>query len=143
VIKPDDFDSDFLYLNVTLNPSSVMDTQTEINNAINKVERLGMSRKMAWDEIGMENFELSEAQKTEEDLYLAWVQAKGKEILMKPDLMAQQMMQQMAQQQQANPAPGGEQSQFAAAQGIKGNPAMPGQGREQLTGQTASGQEIA
>lgn len=139
-IKPSDFDPDYLYLTVELKPATLMDKQTEINNAINKVERLGMSVKMAWDELGMENYELSEAQKADETLYLAHIQAKAKEIMMKPDLQAQMMQQQMAQ--------GAQQTQFAGQQGMDtrggGAPAtMPGQGREQLTGQAASGQEVA
>jgi hypothetical protein len=150
-IKPDDFDVEYLYLSVKLNPSTVMDKQTEINNAINKVERLGMSRKMAWDELGIENYELSESQKTEETLYDAHTQAKAKEIMMKPEVEAQQAMQaqqQAAQAQQANPGAGGAQSQFAGQQGMNtqagGTPAtMPGQGREQLNGQADSGQGIA
>lgn len=143
-IKKGDFDLQYLYLNVKLNPATVMDRQTEINNAINAVERLGKSRKMAWDELGWENYELSEAQKTEEGLYEAHVQAKQKGIMMQPDLEAQAAMQ---QQQQGNPgeAP---QSQFAAQQGVDprsgGQPAaQPGQGREQLNGRSASGQGIA
>ena len=149
VIKKGDFDTDYLYLTVKLQPSTVMDKQTEINNAINKIERLGMSKKMAWDELGMENFELSTSQASEEQLYMSLIQAKVKENLMKPDLMAQAAQMQMQQQAQAaqqgqpNPAPGGEQSQFAGQEGQRGNPAMPGQGREQLTGQSASGQGLA
>jgi hypothetical protein len=150
-IKKGEFDPDYLYLTVKLNPVSVSDKQTEVNNAINKVERLGMSKKMAWDEIGIENFELSQSQKTEEDLYTANIQAKVKEILMQPDIQAQMMQQAMAaqaQQAQANPAPGGAQSQFSGQQGMDtrggGTPAtMPGQGREQLQGQAVSGQGIA
>ena len=140
-IKKGDFDVEYLYLSVKLNPSTIMDKQTEINNAINKVERLGMSKKMAWDELGMENFDLSMSQSAEELLYMSHLQAKGKAILMKPDLEVQAMQQQMAQR-------GAEQTQFAGQQGMDtrggGAPAtQPGQGREQLTGQTASGQEIA
>lgn len=148
-IKPGDFDVDYLYLSVKLNPATMMDKQTEINNAINKVERLGMSQRMAWDELGIENYELSESQKTEEQLYLAHVQAKAKEIMMKPDVQAQQaqMQAQAAMQAQGNPG-SAPQSQFAAQQGMdtRGGGAsatMPGQGREQLTGQSASGQELA
>lgn len=144
-IKPEDFDTDYLYLSVKLNPSTIMDKQTEINNAVNKVERLGMSQKMAWDELGMENYDLSQTQKTEEGLYMAMTQAKAKEIMMRPDIQAQQAMQaQQAQQQQQGPA----QTQFAAQEGMDtrggGAPATsPGQGREQLTGRANSGQEIA
>lgn len=142
-IKPGDFDADYLYLSVKLNPSTVMDKQTEINNAINKVERLGMSRKMAWDELGMENFELSQEQTVEENLIMAYLQGKQKEILMQADLKMQQAQMQMQQQSQ-----GADQTQFAAQQGMDtrggGQSAtMPGQGREQLTGQAASGQEVA
>lgn len=143
-IKPEDFDTNYLYLTVKLNPSTIMDKQTEINNAVNKVERLGMSVKMAWDELGLENYELSQSQKTEEMLYTAMTQAKAKEIMMRPDMQAQQAMaQQQAQMQQ-----GAAQTQFAGQEGMDtragGPPAtMPGQGREQLTGTAASGQELA
>lgn len=139
-IKPGEFDTDYLYVSIKLRPSTVMDKQTDINNAINKVERLGMSKKMAWDELGMENFELSSSQVTEESLYTSHIQAKMKEIMMQPDLKAAQMQQQMQQ--------GAEQTQFAMKEGMDtrggGPPAtQPGQGREQLTGQSAGGQEIA
>jgi hypothetical protein len=142
VIRPKNFDDAFLYLKVTLNPSAMSDKQTEINNAINKVERLGMSMRMAWDELGLENFELSESQKTEESLYQAHVQAKAKEIMMKPELEAQ-AAQQQAEQAQANPGPGGPQSQFSGQQGMPGPASMPGQGREQLNGQAANGESIS
>ncbi len=147
-IKPGDFDVDYLYLSVKLNPSTMSDKQTEINNAINKVERLGMSHKMAWDELGIENYELSQSQSSEEALYTAFVQAKAKEIAMKPEMEAKAAEMQAQNQQQGAPGPGGPQSQFAGQQGVDprggGAPAaMPGQGREQLTGQSASGQGIA
>lgn len=145
-IKKGMFDPQYLYVKMTLSPSTISDKQSEINNAINKVERLGMSRKMAWDEIGIENFDLSQAQKSEEDLYMAFIQAKSKEIMMRPEMQAQaaaMKAQQQAQAQQGNPEAGGPQSQFSGQQGFpsgQGQPAtMPGQGREQLTGQTQGG----
>jgi hypothetical protein len=148
VVKKNDFDVQYLYLKMTLTPATMMDKQTEINNAINKVERLGMSQKMAWDELGLENYELSESQKTEETLYQSHIQAEAKKIMMQPEMEAQAAQMQMQQQAQGNPGPGGPQSQFSGAQGKPsteaGNPATrPGQGREQLTGQSASGEPIA
>lgn len=145
-IRKGDFDPDYLYLSVKLNPATIMDKQTAINNAINAVERLGKSLRMAWDELGWENYELSEAQKAEETLFQAHMQAAARAILMQPEVAAQQQAQ-MQQMQRANPAPGGPQSQFEAMQGFANrggvSAAMPGQGREQLTGQTASGEQIA
>lgn len=145
-IKSNDFDTEYLYLTVKLNPASVMDTQTEINNAINAVERLGKSKQMAWDELHWENYELSQAQTSEEGLYTAMIQAKQKEIMMQPDMQAQ--MVQQAMQQQGNPQPGAPQSQFAGQQGVDtrqgGAPAaQPGQTPASLTGQSASGQGLA
>lgn len=142
-IKKGDFDTRYLYLSVKLNPATVMDKQTEINNAINKVERLGMSKKMAWDELNLENYELSESQVSEEMLYMSHVQAKAKEIMMQPDMQAQMAQMAMSQAQQ-----GASRTQFTGQQGMdtRGGGAVaarPGQGREQLTGQSASGQEIA
>lgn len=151
-ISKDMFDPQYLYISVKLSPANVMDKQTEINNAINKVERLGMSREMAWDDLGMENFGLSESQKTQEDLYQAMIQAKAKEIMMKPEMEAQQaqMQAQQAQFQQAqgNPGLGGSQSQFEMMQGVDNrgggmSTSMPMQGREQLTGVANSGQGVA
>jgi hypothetical protein len=147
-IEKGDFDPDYLYLSVKLEPATIMDMQTEINNAINKVERLGMSKKMAWDELGLENFDLSQSQTTEELLYTSQVQAKAKEIMMQPDLKAQMIQAQMQQQMQAQQQQGAEQTQFAGQQGMDtrggGSPAtQPGQGREQLNGTSASGQELA
>jgi len=151
VVKKNDFDVQYLYLKMSLTPATMMDKQTEINNAINKIERMGMSQKMAWDELGMENYELSESQKTEETLYQSHVQAEAQKILAKVQMemrAAEMQMQQQAQQAQANPGPGGPQSQFSGAEGQAstqgGNPATrPGQGREQLMGQSASGEPIA
>lgn len=147
-IKKGDFDVNYLYLSVKLEPATIMDKQTEINNAINKVERLGMSVKMAWDELGLENYELSQSQKSEELLYQSMLQAKAKEIMMEPDMKAQMMQAQMQQAQQAQMQQGADQTQFAAQQGMDtrggGPPAtQPGQGREQLMGQAMSGQELA
>jgi hypothetical protein len=142
-IKKDDFDVNYLYLSVKLNPSTVMDTQTEINNAVNKVERLGMSKRMAWDELNIENYDLSQSQAAEEALYMSHIQAKAKEILMVPDLKVQAAQQQA----QAQAQQGAEQTQFAAQEGMDtraggAGAASPGQGREQLTGTTQSGQGI-
>lgn len=158
-IKKGMFDPQYLYLEMKLNPSTLQDKQSDINNAINGVERLGKSKKMAWDELGWDNYELSESQKTEEALYDAYLAAKAQEIQMRPQLEAQAAQQQAqqqsmaqaqaqsTQQMQANPMSGGPQSQFAGQQGFpasQGNPAtMPGQGREQLNGQSASGQGLA
>jgi hypothetical protein len=151
-IKKGDFDPDYLYLTVKLEPTSIMDKQTEINNAINKVERLGMSRQMAWDELGLENYELSTSQTSEETLYMSMIQAKSKEIMMEPDMKAQAMQAQMQQAQQAQAQqqqPGADQTQFAGQQGMDlragggASATMPGQGREQLTGVAKSGQGIA
>jgi hypothetical protein len=138
-IKPDDIDSDYLYISVKLNPQTVTDKQSDINNAINAVERLGKSKQMAWDELQWENFELSDAQRSEEMLYEAFVQAKAKGIMMQPDMQAEAAKAQMQQ--------GADQTQFSGQQGFAnrgGAPAtMPGQGREQLTGQAVSGQGLA
>lgn len=145
-VKKGMFDCEYLYVKVTLNPSTMSDKQSEINNAINKVERLGMSKRMAWDELGIENYEASEAQVTEERVYQAFLEAKMKEIAMRPELEAKAAEMQ-GQQQMQQQAQGAAQTQFSGQQGFpstSGNPAtMPGQGREQLTGQAASGQPIA
>lgn len=144
VVKKGNFDVQYLYLTVKMNPATMSDRQTEINNAINLVERLGMAQKMAWDELGIENYELSESQKTEETLYQAHIQAKAQELLAMAELRVQQKIQAA---QQPNPGPGGPQSQFAGQQGMPSKPGapatMPGQGREQLNGQSASGEGIA
>lgn len=137
------FDTQYLYLTVKLNPSSMMDKQTEINNAINKVERLGMSKEMAWDELGIENFSLSQSQVSEELLYTAFLQGKAQELLKAAEMKAQAKAQAQVQAE-ANPEAGGPQSQFSGQQGIpgaQGAPStMPGQGREQLNAQSAAGQ---
>lgn len=142
-IRLGEFDTDYLYLDVNLAPTTMMDKQAEINNTINMVERLGMSYKMAWDLLGQDNYELSETQKTEEALYQAHVQSKAREIMAAAEMKAQQA----AQQPQPNPQNAASVSQFAGQQGFPsttGAPAtMPGQGREQLTGQSAAGEELA
>ena len=101
-IKSGEFDLEYLYITVKLNPNTITDEQMKVNNVVNKVERLGMSLEMAWDELGMKNYKLNEAKKTEEDFYTAHVQAKQKEILMRPEMEAQQAAAQ-AEQAQANP----------------------------------------
>jgi hypothetical protein len=86
---------------------------------------------------------------TEETLYTVYTQAKAKEIMLKPDLQAEMAKQAMMAQNQPQGNPGSApQSQFAAQEGMNtqgggATATSPGQGREQLTGQSASGQAIA
>lgn len=95
-IRPKDFDLEYLYITVKLNPNTITDKQMDINNAINKVDRLGLSREVALDEIGHKNFKLNQSKRTEEDLYLATVQGKASEIALAAERVAQAKAQEQA-----------------------------------------------
>lgn len=143
-IKKNDFDLDYLYLQMKLEPATIMDKQTDINNAINLVDRLGMSKKMAWDQLKLEGYEVSEDQRGDEMLFESLITAEATKNIEMARAEAQMAVQSAAQAQ----AQGGEQTQFAAQAGMDtrggGAPATSaGQGREQLNGKAASGQEIA
>lgn len=98
-IRHKDFDLEYLYITVKLNPNTITDKQMDINNAINKVERLGLSREVALDEIGHKNFKLNQSKRTEEDLYLAHIQGKASEIALAAQQLAEAKAQAQAQKE--------------------------------------------
>lgn len=107
-IREGDFDLEYLYITVKLNPNTITDKQMEITNAINKVERLGLSREVALDEIGHKNYALNISKRTEEDLYQAKVQGKAQEIAMEAERVANEKARMQAEQQMAQEQGGGQ-----------------------------------
>jgi len=150
------FDIESLYLDVKLQPKSITDKQAEITNGINIVDRLGGSKEMVFDDLGLGDFKIHQERRAIEDLFSAEIQAEQTRILQKPELEAQQMIQaqQQAQAQQISAQNMAKRSrgngQNAGSQGFDvragGNPPAantPGMGREQVTGESATGEGLA
>lgn len=148
-----EFDPEFLYLNIKLQSVNITDKQAEQTVAINDVERLGASREEVFARLNMGDFKVHQSKRFKEDIADARKQAAMQRELAKVEIETQQAImgmqqQQMAAEQAALEARG--QGQFAGAEGTDpragGNPptrSAPGAGREQLTGQTRSGQGLA
>lgn len=150
-IREKDFDLEYLYITVKLNPNAITDEQMKINNAINKVERLGLSREVALDELGHKNFKLNVSKRTSEDLYQAHIAGKSNEIAMAAQRLAEAKAQAEAQKQmqeeaqaaaQASPEATASQTASPAAEIMQGvdtrgggmSAATPMMGREQING---------
>jgi len=159
------FDLGNLYINVSLKADNIADQQSRQNVVINSVDRLGMSKRTAWEEMDRENFDLEEAHVAEETLKQAELEAETQMILLRPQqaqmemqmqmqtqmqeqqMQQEQMMQEQSLQNQQNEMNAG--SQFAGLQGqdMRGGsqPAAqtaPYETREQVTGQTQQGGEM-
>lgn len=149
-----------LYITVSLQPKAITDKQAEQTMAINQYERLGGSLEMLYDDFGFGDYSQHEQRRGLEDLSKAEVESEQKRILMQPDLEAQQMQmeQQMAQQQemqqqqmaaesarqeQQNSAFAGTQGFDPRSGGLPPAAAAPGMGREQVTGETVAGDQLA
>jgi len=155
------FDLEALYITVALKSSNESDAQTRLNVQINAVDRLGMSKQQAWENMGWKNYEINQNQRGEETMFEAElqkeVQKKQLEIeALKMQMQSQNQMQmQQAQQQMQQEQMAQQQQPQNAVQDLNGansmstmqgadmrggqNPAMmvaPGLGREQVTGQT-------
>ena len=152
------FDLEQLYINVNLQANNVADEQSRLNLYINMVDRMGMSKERAWEEQGLKNFKLNEAQRIEETMLDQQIQldfekeqAKIQMEMQAAQMQMQQQVQQeqMAQEQslQAQQQEMNSGSQFASAQGVDmrngGQPAAmqgaPLEGRVQVNGQADSG----
>lgn len=144
------FNSEEMYIDVTLQPKSITDKQAEITNEINIIDRLGGDRSSAFDRLDLGDYAEAEARRAEEDLTAAVFEAEKQRILLAPQEEMQQRAIQQQQEQQANIENQRMQNQnaFEGSQGFDvragGNPpAMPGMGREQITGETFSGEGLA
>lgn len=102
VIKKGEFDTRYLYIDVKLREYKALDEQAKWNLAIMQVERMGLSRQVVSEELGVENYSLHEQKRAAEDMMRAQVDAYIKQKLVEVDMMMQQQMQaqQMAMQQQ-------------------------------------------
>jgi hypothetical protein len=154
-----------LYLSVELRAQSLTDEQARLNTEITRVERLGGSRRSAYDALGRKDYELDRNLRAEEDMWDANKAADVKRVLAEQEAeQAEKLAAAQAKGQAAGqPAlPGMEQTpenmvnemnaggQFAGAEGMDGRGGgfapqgvAPGNGREQITGRSNSGQEAA
>jgi len=147
-IAPSDVKPESLYITVELKPDVPSDRQQRINGASMAVERLGMSKEEALEEIGITDPQGSMRKAMFEKFFDYQLQKFITQDQMQMQVMAQQAMQQMAQlQQQPNPGtppgmPGVEGQGVNPEQG--GMPPagfMPGATREAQTGQAMGGEE--
>lgn len=153
-----------VYMTVTLQPNAITDKQMEQTMAINEYERLKGSLDMIWEKYGLGDYSQHQVRRKMEDLTDAAVEAEAKRILQQPDLEAaaqqmqmqqeqqMQMQQEQMQQQEMMAAEGARLDQqspaFSGMEGVDpragGMPTgQPGMGREQLTGQSVGGEDLA
>lgn len=151
-----DYDLKRLFIQCTITPETPTDQVQKINNARMMVE-LGMSRRDILESLSVPHPELqldaSALEKMKDGMVQAFITEQVARANAKVQVESQQAMagiqqqQAAAQQQQQPPVP----SPFDNAQGQGFNPAQggqapmeaaPGMGREQMTGQTASGEDV-
>lgn len=158
VIRKDDFDTRYLYIDVKLREYKALDEQAKWNLAIMQVERMGLSKQVVAEELGVENFPLHEQKRAAEDMMQAEVQAYIKAKLAEVDMAMQQQMQasQMQMQQQAmqQQAPQnqvqGMNASYPMADGVDmrggsmpAQPMNPMENRESIQGMDANGMPLA
>lgn len=156
------FDLEALYIHVELQSNNATDEQSRLNVEINAIDRLGKSKKQAWEDMGWTGYEINQNQRMEEMLAEAELEKERTLIMLEVERAKMQIQQEAMQGQQAQEqaALKQQQSQQAAllAQGggsqptmqgqdmrAGGNPAMqqaPGFTREQVSGQSKNGQDI-
>lgn len=156
VIQKGEFDLEHLYIDVKMKEYSQMDEQAKWNLAITQVERMGMSREIIAEELGVENYALHEMKRGVEDMTMAMVQLEIQKKQMELQ-MAQQEAMMAAQQQAMQPPPSqpqnavqGMNADFGLMQGadmrgggLPAQPANPGENRVQIQGQDANGVPLA
>ena len=155
VIKPDEIDPDNMYIKVTLQADTPSDKQQRINMA-NEMLKLGVTPQYAMETNGIEYTEQNYADFLEYTYMQAEVSADVQRIQMKPQLEVQQMQMEQQQQmqaqaqkqmqqqtsQQAMESANAQPYQQTRGRSPMGNPpaqSVPGQGREQITGETMGG----
>jgi hypothetical protein len=149
------FDLQSLYIKVNMQSNNAGDEQSRENVIINAVDKLNMSKKMAWDKMGWENFELAQAQRLEESMIEIELQAEAARSQMAVQMEGAQMQQQMQQQaeqqamsQQAaqSDMSGGQQPTLQGADmrggGLPAAGAAPNATREQVTGAARNGGQV-
>ena len=164
------YDLESLYIRVNLQSNNAADEQSRENVVINAIDKLNMSKKEAWERMGWTGYELNQAQRARELLEETELQKESQKILMELEQLKMQMeqqmqmqqmqMQQQAQQQQMQQQMTQQMSQQAAMADMSGasqptlegldmraggNPAAlanPSGTREQITGQSRSGEQI-
>jgi len=115
----------------------MQDEQAEVNKEITIVERLGGSRELALERLGIENFSLNQLKRGSEDIFQGMVGAKVQEMALKTQAAVQQSMQNPQNpQNQINQM--NSQTSAAAVQGqdmrAGGQAPPPGNTFEQVTG---------
>jgi hypothetical protein len=145
------FDLEALYIKVELQANSATDEQARLNVNINAVDKLGMSREMAWERMGWHSYKLAQNQRIQETLLESELQNEvmrnNQEVIeqMRQEAM-QQLQQQQAERARASEMNGGQQPTMEGVDNrTGGNPmamANPGATREALSGQTATGGQV-
>lgn len=161
------FDLEALYINVELQSNNTADEQSRLNVQINAVDKLGKSKRAAWESMGWKNYELAQRQRLDEIMEEAETQNevfKGSQQA-REEMRAEIMKEiQKAQQGQAKAQQGGAagqaMSQEATNRRMNGAKQPTAEGtdmraggtpfammnpegtREGLTGESATGEEI-
>lgn len=143
-IKKGDFDTRYLYIDVSLRENKNLDEQAKWNLAIMQVERMGLSRQVVAEELGVENYSLHEQKRAAEDMMRAEVDAYIKSKLAEVDVAIQQQLS------QPPPAPAGQvrdmNASFPMAEGVDmrggsmpAQPMNPMETRESINGMDGAG----
>lgn len=159
-ISDKDYDLNRLFIKCTITPETPTDQTQRINNARLMVE-MGLSKRDALESLSVPHPETQMDESSKEKIKEGAVQAEISRMVAEAQSDVQvaaqakmmQMQQQQAQQQQEQAQPQGQPpTPQDAAQGAGFDPsqggqspmqAAPGMGREQMTGQTMGGQDIA
>jgi hypothetical protein len=161
------YDLEALYIRVELQSNNTTDEQSRLNVNINAVDKLNMSRKEAWERMGWTGYEINQNQRAVETLTEAELQKELQLIMLqvekaKMELQMQAQQMQMQQQQQAQEAAMKQQQSQAAAMNAQGGgpqpttegvdmrtggqpaiQAAPGNTREQISGVSRNGADVA
>ena len=153
------FDLSALYVNVELKSANITDEQAKINLLINAIDRIGMSKKEAWERMGWDGYEMNQSQRVMEalldgeikkalDMKALEVQQAAQQAQQQAEQEAAQAQQQamMQQSQQAATQDMNAASQFSTTQGMdmRGGgmaaaQSAPMETRNTINGQTDSG----
>jgi len=158
VITKEDFSTSAIYLSVELNATAPTEKQQRINNAVMLIQA-GIDRNFVFKQLGIEDYEEREIERIREELLANEVQIAMSRRQFEEELRQQKELAEAQQQAQPAPEPppppgggGGVQSLPEQVSGQGYNPAgggqpaqipVPGETRENLTGQDVSGNEIA
>lgn len=156
-IAKGEFDLEHLYIDVKLREFGNMDEQAKWNLAITQVERMGMSRQLIAEELGVENYMLHEQKRAAEDMTTAKVQLEIQKEQLKVDMEARAAQLKMEMEARAatepppnpeNAAPGMNASYPMAegadmrGGGLPAQPMNPAETQVSLQGQDANGVSV-